>query len=366
MAPEQVEGGEVDAPADEYALACVAFQCLTGRVPFERDSDVAVAMAHLRDAPPSAVALRPELPAGVDAVLARGMAKDPLVRYETCAALMADLRAALSGALIATPTTPASPTSRRRPLAIAAVLGIGLVGVAGLALASGLVGSGSPTSSPPGSVAVASSTAAPSPTPSPTPAPTSTTFPTAREAAFIAKLPESLTGCTRTTEKAAAGPAGLDRRVDRFVYAFDQAPDPIVLACEVPGDDVDVAYVLWDGSMGRPDPVHIPGIVQGTVAQNPDDTWAPNTLMGWMAGLYQVPDGDCAASIPAVSRWTSGREERGQLGCRSSDSSGKAWLYWTDEQTRVYGWASAPDGDRASLYDWWKQTAPFILPPGDT
>src|SRR4029077_19430836 len=81
MAPEQIEGGEVDAPADEYALACVAFQCLTGRVPFVRDSDVAVAMAHLHDAPPSAVALQPELPAGVDAVLARGMAKDREARY---------------------------------------------------------------------------------------------------------------------------------------------------------------------------------------------------------------------------------------------------------------------------------------------
>ncbi len=100
MAPEQVEGGAVDAPADEYALACVAFQCLTGRVPFPRESDVAVAMAHLHDEPPSAVALRPELPAGVDAVLARGMAKDRDARYPTCLAFVTALREALGGRLV--------------------------------------------------------------------------------------------------------------------------------------------------------------------------------------------------------------------------------------------------------------------------
>ncbi len=134
MAPEQVEGREVDAPADEYALACVAFQCLTGRVPFVRDSDVAVAMAHLHDPPPSAVALQSELPAGVDVVLARGMAKDREARYETCAALMADLRRALGGGKITTPSVPAQPTSRRRPLAIGAVVVLGLLAIGGLVL----------------------------------------------------------------------------------------------------------------------------------------------------------------------------------------------------------------------------------------
>jgi serine/threonine protein kinase len=54
IAPEQIEGKPVDGRTDEYGLACVAFECLTGRVPFARDTDIAIAMAHLRDGPPSA------------------------------------------------------------------------------------------------------------------------------------------------------------------------------------------------------------------------------------------------------------------------------------------------------------------------
>lgn len=74
--PEQIEGRPLSAAADEYALACLAFECLTGRTPFARDSEAAMMHAHLVDPPPSARALRPELRAGLDAVLARGLAKD--------------------------------------------------------------------------------------------------------------------------------------------------------------------------------------------------------------------------------------------------------------------------------------------------
>ena len=97
MAPEQIEGQDVDGRADEYCLAAMAFEALTGHVPFKRDQEIAVAMAHLKDPVPSAVALRPELPAGVDGALARGMAKDREARYPTCVAFMADLREALGG-----------------------------------------------------------------------------------------------------------------------------------------------------------------------------------------------------------------------------------------------------------------------------
>jgi class 3 adenylate cyclase/ABC-type transport system substrate-binding protein len=97
IAPEQIEGGEVDGRADEYALACVLFESLTGRPPFERDTDVAVVVAHLKDSPPSLTALRPELPAALDVVLARGMAKHPDDRYRTAGELVADARRAAGG-----------------------------------------------------------------------------------------------------------------------------------------------------------------------------------------------------------------------------------------------------------------------------
>ena len=52
VAPEQIQGGEVDGRADEYSLACVLYQCLTGVVPFDKGTDVATLFGHLQDPPP--------------------------------------------------------------------------------------------------------------------------------------------------------------------------------------------------------------------------------------------------------------------------------------------------------------------------
>jgi serine/threonine-protein kinase len=97
VAPEQIEGGKVDGRADVYALACVLFESLTGRPPFERDTDVAVVFAHLKDPPPTLSALRPDLSSELDGVLERGMAKDPDDRYRTAGELIADARLAAAG-----------------------------------------------------------------------------------------------------------------------------------------------------------------------------------------------------------------------------------------------------------------------------
>ena len=58
--------------------------CLTGAVPFKRDQEIAVAMAHVRDRPPAPTSLRPRCPAAVDVVFAQAMAKDREARYATC------------------------------------------------------------------------------------------------------------------------------------------------------------------------------------------------------------------------------------------------------------------------------------------
>ncbi len=97
MAPEQIEGQDVDGRADQYSLACMAFELLTGSVPFQREQEFAVAMAHVRDRPPAPTSLRPELPAAVDVVFGQAMAKDREARYPTCSAFVEDLRAALGG-----------------------------------------------------------------------------------------------------------------------------------------------------------------------------------------------------------------------------------------------------------------------------
>jgi len=94
-APEQIQGRAVDGRADQYALGCVAYQLLTGQVPFERDQGMAVLLAHLSEPPPSLGARLPGLPAAVDGVLARAMAKIPEKRYGSCEDFADALREAL-------------------------------------------------------------------------------------------------------------------------------------------------------------------------------------------------------------------------------------------------------------------------------
>jgi serine/threonine-protein kinase len=96
VAPEQIEGRPVDGAADVYSLGCVLYQCLTGRVPFDRDNEAAVMYAHLSDPPPPIAASRPDLPEALDGVITKALAKDPKERFSTCAALVAAARATIA------------------------------------------------------------------------------------------------------------------------------------------------------------------------------------------------------------------------------------------------------------------------------
>jgi len=94
-APEQIQGWTVDGRTDQYALACVTYQLLAGVAPFERDQGMAVLLAHLSQPPPPLSSRRPDLAAAVDAVLAKGLAKVPEKRYESCRDFADALREAL-------------------------------------------------------------------------------------------------------------------------------------------------------------------------------------------------------------------------------------------------------------------------------
>jgi len=127
VAPEQITGDPLDARADVYSLGCVLYECLTGQSPFPRATDVALLWAHVHEEPVPPSKAKPELPRQLDTVLARALAKEPGRRYRSAGELVAASRSALGLVETATP----APRSRVRLAALAAILALAVVGIAG-------------------------------------------------------------------------------------------------------------------------------------------------------------------------------------------------------------------------------------------
>ncbi|HJY62260.1 MAG TPA: serine/threonine-protein kinase, partial [Streptosporangiaceae bacterium] len=94
-APEQIQGRQVDARTDEYALACAVFALLSGEPPFPRDEGMAVLYAQLSTPPPRLTSRRTGLPPEVDDVVLQALAKAPEGRYASCGEFADALRMAL-------------------------------------------------------------------------------------------------------------------------------------------------------------------------------------------------------------------------------------------------------------------------------
>jgi serine/threonine protein kinase len=107
MAPEQWRGDPTDPRTDVYALGGLLYAALTGQRPYRSERLAELVHAAVLSPPPRPSALVEDLPPGLDAVVARAMAKDPAERYPTAAAFAADVRAAL--------TAPGPEPARRRP-----------------------------------------------------------------------------------------------------------------------------------------------------------------------------------------------------------------------------------------------------------
>ncbi|MCX2729618.1 protein kinase [Saccharopolyspora sp. NFXS83] len=166
MAPERFGEAPADPRSDVYSLACMLYQCLTGRKPFERDATVAMINAHLNDDPPRPGSTAPHLGAAFDPVITRGMAKHPAHRFTSAGELARAARAALDStgpvphpAAAARGTAPQRVPHRRKGLLIGAALGALLV--AGAAAGGAVVsrGGADPAADAPAPTAPWSSTA---------------------------------------------------------------------------------------------------------------------------------------------------------------------------------------------------------------
>ncbi len=339
IAPEQIEGRPVDGRADQYGLACVAFHCLTGRVPFARDADIALAMAHLRDAPPSAVELVPELPAEVDAILARGMAKRPDDRFPSCEAFVVALRQAL-GVRPTGPVPAVAATRRRTPLLA--------VGVAALLVVAAFVvvlrrqparGRLQPGVVAGGFIRVVVDWRR--------------GIPRVAVVGGRQRLDRSLPR-TRPSRRSWPSwrpcPGEFKQTCQRGSYAvartaYSGAATPVAsLAC---APDVTSGATEVLVRQFRPETAKV-GIVAGIISS--------------LAGGGSIPPGDCAVSARANGRWSVAGIDRGAIICYADRATGDARLVWAYDKDALLVMARNPRGDAAALYSWFDKHARFMAP----
>lgn len=198
ISPEQAEGKAATPASDVYALGVVLFECLTGHRPYEADSPVAIALAHVRAPVPD---LPSEVPAGLAAVTTRALAKDPAERYPDAAAFAAALEAlapddrtmVLSLPVTAAATGPVPDRLRswgRWPVVAAVVLALLVLGALGVAA---LLADGDETKD--------------------TPAPGSTTPSQSVSPEMVQVDPAAYVGKPVAEVRAALGALGLETRV---------------------------------------------------------------------------------------------------------------------------------------------------------
>jgi serine/threonine-protein kinase len=147
LSPEQAQGQPVSAASDIYAIGVLLFELLTGRVPFDGESAVAIALQHLSSEPPAPSSVNPAVPSVLDPVVLRALAKDPADRYRDAREFIDALEGARSAVVAA------KVPGRYAP---ALTAGAAAGAAAALAAATPLYAShgGAPPASPPAAVAL--------------------------------------------------------------------------------------------------------------------------------------------------------------------------------------------------------------------
>ena len=95
FSPEHARGGYTDAKSDLYSLGVVMYEMLTGRVPFDADTPVSIALKHMQEKPIEPIKLNPSIPLAVNQIIMKAMRKEPNERYQSATEMLKDLNAAL-------------------------------------------------------------------------------------------------------------------------------------------------------------------------------------------------------------------------------------------------------------------------------
>lgn len=358
VAPEQIEGKDVDHRADVYALGCVLFEVLTGTPPFHADQDAAMLWAHLTQPPPRPSERRPGLPPSLDGVLARAMAKERDQRFGSCREMLAAARAALaapvSPATTAVPAPPPPPPPAGPTPLPGPATGPGGIQQPGqppapyAPAAPSAPPSWPPAAPPPGpprrrtglvvggivaAVALVAAVAVgimlatgegpgPSPNPPTTPPttipPTTEPFPTQVESQLLAHVPTQLQNppCTR----GATSPPGAIAAVD----CFTDTPQLMYYALFADQASMDAAYNAR---------VDAAGVARDT--------------------------GNCSAGETSEDTWLDPQNvESGRLLCYQDGGTGV--IVWTHNELLILAEARRPAGTIRQTYNFWTGIADHV------
>jgi serine/threonine-protein kinase len=377
MAPERFLERPIDRRVDVYALACVLFECLTGRRPFPREGLAAQMFAHVNTEVDRPSTLVPGLPAGLDAVIAQGMAKDPAARQATAGELAAQARAALRAGPARTevvvPQLPPTPVHRPAPQTV------------GFTDPSGGGGwSGPPPGWTGGGTGPGWGTPPP---PAPAPSRTSPALVVALVATVVVAVlvvavvvvvvvatrgggdgdvvatsssatatttsaePTTTAVSTTSTPETTEPTGGNDALLDRLPADFDPAD------CEensLPGDGADAAVRCSPAISG---PVPRSGNFYGY----PDADTLQEAFSGDVdrQGLTELDSlADCATARGWIDYAGQDGQRAGSVAC-FVNADGDGVVAWTQEDARAEGFVFVSDGETrlAELFDWWNDPA---------